>query len=69
LTFWVKLPFVGEPGVASSAKLAINYLRLNLQGIAEVLFAEKNGVSKETLNIINQGACGNGLRISKHLLF
>jgi 3-hydroxyisobutyrate dehydrogenase-like beta-hydroxyacid dehydrogenase len=40
---------VGEPGVASSAKLAINYLLgLNLQGIAEtVLFAEKNGVSKE----------------------
>jgi 3-hydroxyisobutyrate dehydrogenase len=34
---------VGEPGVASSAKLAINYLLgLNLQGIAEtVLFAEK----------------------------
>jgi 3-hydroxyisobutyrate dehydrogenase len=44
--------------VASSAKLAINYLLgLNLQGIAEtVLFAEKNGVSKEDmLNIINQG--------------
>jgi 3-hydroxyisobutyrate dehydrogenase len=50
--------------VASSAKLAINYLLgLNLQGIAEtVLFAEKNGVSKEDmLNIINQGACGNGI--------
>ena len=55
---------VGAPGVASSAKLAINYLLgLNLQGIAEtVLFAEKNGVSKEDmLNIINQGACGNGI--------
>ncbi|MBG6186112.1 NAD(P)-dependent oxidoreductase [Flavobacterium sp. CAN_S2] len=55
---------VGESGVASSAKLAINYLLgLNLQGIAEtVLFAEKNGVSKEDmLNIINQGACGNGI--------
>jgi 3-hydroxyisobutyrate dehydrogenase len=55
---------VGEPGVASSAKLAINYLLgLNLQGLAEtVLFAEKNGVSKEDmLNIINQGACGNGI--------
>ena len=55
---------VGEPGVASSAKLAINYLLgLNLQGIAEtVLFAEKNGVSKnDMLNIINQGACGNGI--------
>ncbi|OAB25938.1 3-hydroxyisobutyrate dehydrogenase [Flavobacterium fryxellicola] len=55
---------VGAPGVASSAKLAINYLLgLNLQGIAEtVLFAEKNGVSKQDmLNIINQGACGNGI--------
>jgi 3-hydroxyisobutyrate dehydrogenase len=55
---------VGEPGVASSAKLAINYLLgLNLQGLAEtVLFAEKNGVSKEDmLNIIDQGACGNGI--------
>ncbi|SHG37917.1 3-hydroxyisobutyrate dehydrogenase [Flavobacterium segetis] len=55
---------VGEPGIASSAKLAINYLLgLNLQGLAEtVLFAEKNGVSKEDmLNIINQGACGNGI--------
>ena len=55
---------VGEPGVASSAKLAINYLLgLNLQGVAEtVLFADKNGVSKEDmLNIINQGACGNGI--------
>ena len=55
---------VGEPGVASSAKLAINYLLgLNLQGLAEtVLFAEKNGVSNEDmLNIINQGACGNGI--------
>ncbi|MBG6061803.1 3-hydroxyisobutyrate dehydrogenase [Flavobacterium sp. CG_9.1] len=55
---------VGAPGVASTAKLAINYLLgLNLQGIAEtVLFAEKNGVNKEDmLNIINQGACGNGI--------
>ncbi|MFV8268309.1 NAD(P)-dependent oxidoreductase [Flavobacterium sp. GT2N3] len=55
---------VGDPGVASSAKLAINYLLgLNLQGLAEtVLFAEKNGVSKEDmLNIINQGACSNGI--------
>ncbi|MDG2433579.1 NAD(P)-dependent oxidoreductase [Flavobacterium sp.] len=55
---------VGEAGVASSAKLAINYLLgLNLQGLAEtVLFAEKNGVSKEDmLTIINAGACGNGI--------
>jgi len=59
---------VGEPGVASSAKLAINYLLgLNLQGLAEtVLFAEKNGVSKQDmLNIINQGACGNGITTIK----
>jgi 3-hydroxyisobutyrate dehydrogenase len=55
---------VGDAGVASSAKLAINYLLgLNLQGLAEtVLFAEKNGVSKEDmLAIINAGACGNGI--------
>lgn len=55
---------VGDAGVASSAKLAINYLLgLNLQGLAEtVLFAEKNGVSKENmLAIINEGACGNGI--------
>lgn len=59
---------VGEAGVASAAKLAINYLLgLNLQGLAEtVLFAEKNGVSKEDmLNIINQGACGNGITAIK----
>jgi 3-hydroxyisobutyrate dehydrogenase len=38
-------------GVASSAKLAINYLLgLNLQGLAEtILFAEQNGVSKEDM--------------------
>lgn len=55
---------VGDAGVASSAKLAINYLLgLNLQGLAEtILFAEKNGVSKENmLSIINEGACGNGI--------
>lgn len=55
---------VGLAGVGSAAKLAINYLLgLNLQGLAEtVLFAEKNGVSKEDmLTIINQGACANGI--------
>ena len=55
---------VGDAGVASSAKLAINYLLgLNLQGLAEtILFAEQNGVSKEDmLSIINEGACGNGI--------
>jgi 3-hydroxyisobutyrate dehydrogenase len=49
--------------VASSAKLSINYLLgLNLQGLAETIFAENNGVSKEDmLSIINEGACGNGI--------
>jgi 3-hydroxyisobutyrate dehydrogenase len=59
---------VGEPGVGSAAKLAINYLLgLNLQGVAEtVLFAEKNGVSKEDmLSIINAGACSNGITNGK----
>lgn len=55
---------VGAAGVASSAKLAINYLLgLNLQGLAEtIIFAENNGISKEDmLTIINEGACGNGI--------
>lgn len=55
---------LGEVGVGSSAKLAINYfLALNIQGLAEtVLFAEKNGVSRENmLTIVNEGACGNGI--------
>jgi 3-hydroxyisobutyrate dehydrogenase len=55
---------VGDPGKASSAKLAINYLLgLNLQGLAEtIIFAEKSGVRKEDmLTIINEGACGNGI--------
>jgi len=55
---------LGAAGVGSSAKLAINYLLgLNLQGLAEtIIFAEKNGVSKEDmLTIINEGACGNGI--------
>lgn len=55
---------MGAAGVGSAAKLSINYLLgLNLQGLAEtVLFAEKNGVSKEAmLTIVNEGACGNGI--------
>ena len=55
---------LGKVGVGSSAKLAINYfLGLNIQGLAEtVLFAEKNGVSREDmLTIVNEGACGNGI--------
>ncbi|TDD96225.1 NAD(P)-dependent oxidoreductase [Flavobacterium cellulosilyticum] len=56
--------YVGVAGVASSAKLAINYLLgLHLQGLAEtILFAENNGVSKENmLSIVNEGACANGI--------
>jgi len=55
---------LGAIGAGSFAKLAINYLLgLNLQGLAEtVLFAEKNGVSREDmLAIVNEGACGNGI--------
>jgi 3-hydroxyisobutyrate dehydrogenase len=55
---------LGAAGQGSTAKLAINYLLgLNLQGLAEtVLFAEKNGITKEDmLTIINEGACGNGV--------
>ena len=56
--------FLGGAGVGSSAKLAINFLLgLNIEGLAEtVLFAERNGVSKQDmLTIINEGACGNGI--------
>jgi 3-hydroxyisobutyrate dehydrogenase-like beta-hydroxyacid dehydrogenase len=62
LMFWEKFP-VGEPGKASSAKLAINYLLgLNLQGLAEtIMFAEKMGYEKKMLSIINEGACANGI--------
>jgi 3-hydroxyisobutyrate dehydrogenase len=55
---------IGPVGTGSAAKLAINYLLgLNLQGLAEtVLFANKGGVSTETmLTIINEGAVGNGI--------
>jgi 3-hydroxyisobutyrate dehydrogenase len=44
-------------------------LGLNLQGLAEtVLFAEKERVN-EILNIINAGACGNGITNIKALQF
>jgi 3-hydroxyisobutyrate dehydrogenase len=55
---------LGDNGVGSAAKLAINYLlALVLQGMSEtVLFAEKNGVKKEDmLTIINEGAIGNAI--------
>jgi 3-hydroxyisobutyrate dehydrogenase len=55
---------LGENGMGSSAKLAINFfLGLNIQGIAEtVLFAKSKGISTENmLTIINEGACGSGI--------
>lgn len=55
---------LGENGMGSSAKLAINFfLGLNIQGIAEtVLFAKDKGISAENmLTIINEGACGSGI--------
>jgi len=56
--------YLGENGMGSSAKLAINFfLGLNIQGIAEtVLFAKEKGISTENmLTIINEGACGSGI--------
>jgi hypothetical protein len=35
-------------------------LRLNLQGLKTILFAEQNGVNKEDM-LYNEGACGNGI--------
>ncbi|WP_421939896.1 NAD(P)-dependent oxidoreductase [Pedobacter sp.] len=59
---------LGDIGVGSKAKLAINYLvALMYLGLAEtVLFAEQNGISRtDMLEIINEGALGGGLTRSK----
>ncbi len=59
---------LGDNGVGSSAKLAVNYfLGLNLQGLAEtVLFAKNNGIQTEDmLTIINEGALANGITKGK----
>jgi 3-hydroxyisobutyrate dehydrogenase len=59
---------LGDIGVGSKAKLAINYLiALMYLGLAEtVLFAEQNGISRiDMLDIINEGALGGGLTRSK----
>ncbi len=56
--------FMGEVGQGALAKLAINYyLGVQMQSLAEtVLFAEKNGISKEDmLKIVNDGACGSAI--------
>ena len=63
-----KLFRLGPIGAGSKAKLAINYLlALMYLGLAEtVLFAEQNGISRtDMLDIINEGAMGNALTLSK----
>lgn len=56
--------YLGEVGLAAKAKLAINYyMSVLIEGLAEtVLFAEKNGIDRETmLSIVNESACGSGM--------
>ncbi|WP_221405668.1 NAD(P)-dependent oxidoreductase [Dysgonomonas massiliensis] len=53
---------LGEVGQGAKAKLAINYyMSVVIDGLAEtVLFAEKNGIDRETmLQIVNESACGS----------
>lgn len=52
--------FLGKPGQGVKAKLAINYyMSVVIEGLAEtVLFADKNGIDKETMMlIVNESAC------------
>lgn len=54
--------YLGEAGQGAKAKLAINYyMSVVIEGLAEtVLFAEKNGIDKETMMfIVNESACGS----------
>lgn len=56
--------YLGEAGLGSKAKLAINYyMSVVIEGLAEtVLFAEKNGIDRETMMfIVNESACGSGM--------
>ncbi len=60
--------YLGKPGMAATAKLAINYfLAINLQGLAEtVLFATDNGIqAADMLEIINEGGLANGITKGK----
>lgn len=53
---------LGEVGQGAKAKLAINYyMSVIIDGLAEtVLFAEKNGIERETMmQIVNASACGS----------
>lgn len=55
---------MGEVGIASAAKLCLNYfLALTFQGLSEtVLFAHQKNIDKEAiLNLINESALGSGI--------
>jgi 3-hydroxyisobutyrate dehydrogenase len=55
---------IGEVGIASAAKLCLNYLlALTFQGLAEtVLFAQRENIDKEAmLNLINESALTSGI--------
>jgi 3-hydroxyisobutyrate dehydrogenase len=59
---------MGEVGIASAAKLCLNYfLALTFQGLAEtVLFAQQEHIDKEAiLNLINESALANGVTRQK----
>lgn len=59
---------MGEVGIASAAKLCLNYfLALTFQGLAEtVLFAQQEHISKQAiLNLINESALGSGVTLQK----
>src|SRR5258706_9068946 len=59
---------LGEVGIASAAKLCLNYfLALTLQGLSEtVLFAQQESINKEAmLNLINESALGSGIILLK----
>ncbi len=59
---------LGDYGMGSSAKLAINLLvGFNVQGLAEtILFAQKQGIdTKDILTIINEGGVGNATTKAK----
>jgi 3-hydroxyisobutyrate dehydrogenase len=54
--------YLGEAGVGSKAKLAINYyMSVVVDGLADtLLFAQQQGISRETmLEIVNESACGS----------
>jgi 3-hydroxyisobutyrate dehydrogenase len=59
---------MGEVGIASAAKLCLNYfLALTFQGLAEtVLFAQQEHIDKEAiLNLINETPLGSGVTRQK----